>query len=199
MDEKHILVSLGDERAKEIAEVIGNKSCGRILDLLAEGDLTLSEISRKLKMPINTVDYNIKKLVRARLVEKASHWWSVKGKKMPTYRVSDRKIIISPRKSMAKAFAWVIGLTGLTVLTIREFMHEEVVSTVSDKAYGEVMLQIMPQEGAPIMMKGVEEGSSFLSSISGISPWSWFLIGAWFAVFLFFAYSIISDKFRRGL
>ena len=31
-----MMVSLGDERAKYIGEVIGNKSCKRILELLAE-------------------------------------------------------------------------------------------------------------------------------------------------------------------
>jgi len=70
MDEKSILINLGDEKAKWISEVIGNKSCNKILDLLAEKNLTVSDISHKLKMPINTVDYNVKKLVKAGLMMK---------------------------------------------------------------------------------------------------------------------------------
>ena len=186
MDEKHILVSLGDEKVREIGEVIGNKSCNRILDLLAEGELTVSDIARKLKMPINTVDYNVKKLVKAGLIESLSHWWSVKGKKMPTYRVSNRKIIISPRKSAAGVFAWVFGLTGLSALTLREVMKST-----------EVVISEVPRVMAEFDSLA---GSSAVESVGfwgGLGPWSWFLIGAWFAVFLFFIITLYNGKGGR--
>jgi len=186
MDEKHILVSLGDEKVKEIGEVIGNKSCNRILDLLAGESLAVSDIARKLKMPINTTDYNVKKLVRAGLIESDSHWWSVKGKKMPTYRVSNRKIIISPRKSVAKVFAWVVGLTGLSALTLREVMKPA---------------EVLVSE-APMMMAEFDSlaSSGAIESVgfwSGLGPWSWFLIGAWFAVVLFFVITLYNEKGGR--
>jgi len=202
-----IMVNLGDEKAKQISEVIGSKSCNRILNLLADKDFTVSEISRKLKMPMNTVDYNVKKLVKADLIEKASHWWSVKGKKMPTYKVSNKKIIISPRKSVAKVFAWTIGLTGLTALTIRELLGraQYAASPIIDavEKSGEVMMTSAPQaagalsDSAPIILEGAESGAGFLSFLAGINPWSWFLIGAWFAVFLFFAITLINDGRHR--
>ena len=122
MDNKHIMISLGDDKAKHVSEVIGSKSCNRILGLLADGDLTVSEIARKLKMPMNTVDYNVKKLVKAGLVEKAAHWWSVKGKKMPTYKVSNKKIIISPRSDVGKkvvySFLMVFALVAVVGLIV---------------------------------------------------------------------------------
>ncbi|MBU2577176.1 MAG: winged helix-turn-helix domain-containing protein [Nanoarchaeota archaeon] len=195
-DETSIMINLGDEKAKQISEVIGSKSCNRILNLLAEKDLTVSEISRELKMPINTVDYNVKKLVRAGLIEKASHWWSVKGKKMLTYKVSNKKIIISPRKSVAKVFAWTLGLTGLTALTIRELLGraQYAAAPVMDMAKGNALMAEATTSSAPIILEGAESGGAgFLSFLAGISPWSWFLIGAWFAVFLFFAITLIND------
>jgi len=192
MDEKQIVVSLGDERVKEIAEVIGSKSCKRILDLLADGDLTVSDVSRELKMPMNTVDYNIKKLLKAGLIEKASHWWSVKGRKMLTYKVSNRKILISPKKRIAKTFAWVIGLTGLSALTLREVM-KPVEDAVFNGASGGAKLMAAEFDSVG-GAKVTEAAPGFLF---GISAWSWFLIGAWFAVFLFFAFSIVSERRRR--
>ena len=197
-----IMVNLGDEKAKQIAEVIGSKSCQRILNLLADKDLTVSEVSRKLKMPINTVDYNIKKLIGARLIEKASHWWSVKGKKMPTYKISNRKIVISPKESVMKVFAWTIGLTGLTALTIKELLSRTVQYDTAGKS-GEATMASSPQitktlsDSAPIILEGAESGAGFLSFLAGINSWSWFLIGAWFTVFLFFAITLINSERHR--
>jgi len=217
-DDTSIMVDLGDPKAKAIAEVIGNKTCNKILDFLADNEATVTDVSSNLKMPLNTVDYNIKKLIRAGLIEKASHWWSVKGKKMPTYRVSNRQIIISPRRSLVQAFAWVIGLTGLTALTIKQFMgisysageqimgvardtvvnsvNESLVqggalmATVSEKATTEVAPAVI--DVAPVVLNNITNSEGFLSSIGGLGPWSWFLIGAWFAVFLFFAITLIN-------
>ena len=82
-DEKYVLVSLGDERAKEIAEAIGNKTSKKILDLLSDKEMSESEISRELKIPLNTADYNVKKLVKAGLIEEKKHFFSSKGKRIP--------------------------------------------------------------------------------------------------------------------
>jgi DNA-binding transcriptional ArsR family regulator len=214
-----IMVNLGDEKAKQISEVIGSKSCQKILNLLADGDLTVSDISKKLKMPINTVDYNVKKLVKADLIEKAAHWWSVKGKKMPTYKVSNKKIIISPRKSVAKVFAWTLGFTGLTALTIKELFgstvqyaagpvteygRDLVASDAATAAAGQLSNDAAQKsmeataQSAPIILEGAKNGGAgLLSTLSNIGPWAWFLIGAWFAVFVFFAITLINNERHR--
>lgn len=195
MDEKQILVSLGDERVREIGEVIGNKSCNKILDFFAEEDGTVSDIAQRLNMPMNTVDYNVKKLLRAGLIEKSSHWWSVKGKKMPIYKISNRKIVISPRKSVTKVFAWVIGLTGLTALTIREFIQSSNAIYVTKGGF----IQEAFSNGAALKMENdlMNIGASTVSSSGfwgSLASWEWFLIGAWFAVLLFFLVTIINER-----
>jgi len=199
MEEKQILVSLGDERVREIGEVIGNKSCSKILDFLAEEDGAVSDIAQKLKMPINTVDYNVKKLLRAGLIEKSSHWWSVKGKKMPIYKISNRKIVISPRKSVASVFAWVVGLTGLTALTIREFVRSSDLFYVTKQGFIEEVAPRSTLSGgqADVASESVMNFAGSVSSpgfLSSIPAWEWFLIGAWFAVLLFFVITIINEK-----
>lgn len=190
------MVDLDDPKAKAIAEVIGNKTCKKILDFLAENESTVSEVSLKLKIPINTVDYNIKKLLKAGLIEKSSFWWSVKGKNMPTYKVSNKQIIISPRKSLVKAFMWVLGITSLSALSVRQIMNRaysssrDLMGIARDKALEESsFLMVGLSEETQVISSS---SNSFFSFLVGINPWEWFLIGAWFAILLFFVITLIN-------
>jgi len=101
MEEKFIMISMDDEKATKVAEVLSNKTCKKILNLLADQkEVSQTDISQKIKLPISTVEYNIKKLVEAGLIERTTNFfWSVKGKKIPMYKVSNKSIIISPRNS----------------------------------------------------------------------------------------------------
>ncbi len=100
MDDKFILMGLNDEKAGYVAEVLKNKTCKKILDFLAETkEASEKDISRILEMPINTVEYNLKKLVKSGLVVKAKNFfWSVKGRKILMYKLARKDIIISPNK-----------------------------------------------------------------------------------------------------
>ncbi len=93
------MIGLDDERSKEIAEVIGNRTCKKIVVYLAEvKNASEKDISDKLEIPINTVEYNLNKLMKAGMIEKTKHFfWSVKGKKIDMYRLSNKKIVISPK------------------------------------------------------------------------------------------------------
>lgn len=92
------MIDIDDPRASQIAEVIANETCKKILIALAEDELNQSQISEKLSLALNTIDYNIKKLVAAGLIERVNKtFWSSKGKRIYTYRVSNKRIIISPR------------------------------------------------------------------------------------------------------
>ncbi|MAG50073.1 hypothetical protein CL621_00335 [archaeon] len=101
MDDKFVLVGLDDEKSKHIAEVLKNSTCKKILDFLADyGEASEQDISKNLEIPLNTAEYNLKKLIKAGLVEKAKNFfWSVKGKKIPTYKLAKKHIIISHKSS----------------------------------------------------------------------------------------------------
>ncbi len=100
MDDKYILMGLEDSRAGHVAEVLKNKTCKKILDFLAERkEASEQDIAKGLGMPINTAEYNLKKLIKAGLVEKTKNFfWSVKGKKIPMYKLARKHIIIAPSK-----------------------------------------------------------------------------------------------------
>src|SRR3989344_4999302 len=94
-----IMIDLDDARIAKIADVISNKTAKKILSLLAEGELGGGEISTKLNSPLNTITYNLKKLVEAGLVEKVNRiFWSSRGKRIEIYKLTNKNIIISSKK-----------------------------------------------------------------------------------------------------
>lgn len=208
--EKIISLDLNDSRMKHISEVFGSESCKKILNLLAEKELTETEIAKELKMPLNSVDYNVKKLVQAGLIESGSHWWSVKGKKMHSYRVSDKKIVISPKRTSSSVLlipALLVG--GLVSLTVKKFVElnsysssnvlmaksvEEGISysSVATAGAGEVARDSL-MASAPVMAQEVAPKASLIGSIPG---WEWFLFGIWFGILMFFILNYILEKKR---
>ncbi len=92
-----LLVSLKENKAKKLAEVISNKTCRKILDYLSDKkDATESSISKDLKIPISTVHYNMKALMTARLVKSDEYHYSEKGKEVSHYYLANQCVIIAP-------------------------------------------------------------------------------------------------------
>ena len=100
MADKFIMISLEENKAKKLAEVISNDTARKILDYLSDKEeATTSEISTSLKIPISTVNYNIKNLMENKLIESKEFKWSQKGREMDIYKLANKYIIISPKKS----------------------------------------------------------------------------------------------------
>lgn len=99
-DDKFILMGLDDDNAKNVAEVLKSKTAKKILDYLSETkEASEKDIADKLQLPINTIEYNLKKLISAGFVKKSSNFfWSVKGKKIPMYTPAKKHIIIGAKK-----------------------------------------------------------------------------------------------------
>src|SRR3989344_1274262 len=96
--EKFILVSLEEEKAKQIANVISNSTSRKILDYLANKDeASESEVARELNLPLSTIHYNIQQLRRNSLVEVKHFSYSDKGKRIEFYRVVKKFIVIAPK------------------------------------------------------------------------------------------------------
>jgi len=139
--EKRIEFDINDEKSAKIAEVISSKTCKKIIGLLAEKELSENDIAKELDMPINTVEYNLKKLISAGLAEKTqSFFWSVKGKKIPTYKIANKKIIISPKTSFKGVIASILAggvvFGGLKMIMNYNNMPDltRIAASASDKA-----------------------------------------------------------------
>ncbi len=188
-----ISIPLDDSRLKEIAEVITNKTCITILNYLSDNEKTTSEISSELKLQINTVDYNIKKLLKTGLIEKKSYWWSVKGKKMPSYTVSNKQIIILPNKKMSNLkYLFAFGITGIASIFIKYFSQRPKI--VYDR------LSSVAGNGVEILATKTMDSIVQQTNISSITYFPtfgfafWFLIGAWSMILLFFMFNIINER-----
>ena len=98
-DDKFIMFDIDDERSKDLADVLGNKTCKKIIDYLSEvKEASEKDIADALSMPINTVEYNLNKLIKSGLVEKTKNFfWSVKGRKIGMFKLARKHIVISPK------------------------------------------------------------------------------------------------------
>jgi DNA-binding transcriptional ArsR family regulator len=93
-----LLVSLKENKAKELAQVISNDSCRKILDFLGEKeDATETELAQKLNIPISTVHYNLKHLIKAGIITVDEFHYSEKGKEVNHYKLANKYIIIAPK------------------------------------------------------------------------------------------------------
>jgi DNA-binding transcriptional ArsR family regulator len=175
MTEKYLLFSLDDEKSKKLGEVISNSSCKKIVNFLADREASASEIASELKMPLNTAEYNLDKLVGAGMIERASgFFWSTKGKKIEKYRVANKLIVISPKKtnvySKLKGIVPAILVsalaTGIIAWCYKTQLEAQGMLEKAAESAGE-MLAAIPTQAA------IQETSIFGS----LSPWVWFAFG----------------------
>jgi len=172
-----------DEKSVKIAEIIANKTCKKILSVLAEKNASESEIASELGIAINTAEYNIKKLVEAGLIEKAEHWWSVKGKKIPIYKLANKYIVIAPKQKskVIKTFLPVVLLSGIVALILRYFTTNnfnlglEKTTESADK-----LIEAAPQASGAVNYPSL----SLWDKILALPSWEWFLIGALTAIII---------------
>lgn len=189
MNKKYVMVSLEDTRTKKLADVLGNKTCKRIIDFLAEKEATKTEIAKALKAPLNTVEYNVNKLVEAGLVEKSkNYFWSQKGKKIGIYKISNKYIVILPKsKNYFKPIVPVVIISGALTFLIWFFLRipytQRITIEEGTKALKDAAEMIKTQ--APF---------TFQSFLLSIPPWAWFLIGALIAVAVYIIILFISWK-----
>ncbi len=94
-----ILLSLEDSETKKIANVVSNESCRKILDYLSKKEATESELAEKLQLPISTVHYNLQQLINTGLISAEEFHYSEKGKEVLHYKLANKYIIISPKKT----------------------------------------------------------------------------------------------------
>jgi len=172
---KYLLISMDDERAKRLADVLGNKTCKKIIDLLAEKDSSEKDIADELKIPINTVEYNLKKLLDAEIIEKSkSFFWSKKGKKIGIYKLSNKSIIISPKNRISSKIksvvpALLISLAG--AFSLRYYYSSQTARQTTEDSFVKATTAIG------------EAGNLFITS-QPFPIWGWFLAGAILALLI---------------
>ncbi len=191
-----ISIDIDDPRTGLVAEALANKTCVRILGLLAEKDLTAGDIASNLNIPLNTTGYNLEKLISSGLVEKSSvFFWSVKGKKTPVYKVANRKIVISPKRLVRGVVPAVI-LSGIASVILRQIT----LSTSNSSGVSQKFVEsssLASSTGSDVAIRTLPEIASAVSNNSSLSGvWGWFFIGALFSLIILFLWDFISSNMR---
>lgn len=168
-NKKYILISMEDERAGKIAEILGNKSSKKIIDFLSEKkDMSEKEISNTLKMPINTVEYNLNKLLHVGLIEKTKNFFGArKEKKISLYKLSNKSIVISPKGKISSKLSSIVPALifgGVGALLIKSFVKP--VSQASE---------LLAKTDTVMSVAG--ESANAFSILQTLPSWYWFSLG----------------------
>jgi len=145
-------------------------------------------------MPLNTVGYNIKKLIQAGLIEEKKHFFSVKGKRVPFYKVSNKHIVLSPKKtysSQLKSVFPVVFISAIFTFFILWYERNKIlVQEMAPKTE-----EIMITGTKDVFGKGIVKATDFFASISMVG---WFLIIIWFIVIVFIIFNIRNERRFKG-
>jgi len=196
MTDKFLMFSLDDEKSKKLGHIISNPTCKKIIDILAEKKLSETDIANELKIPVNTVEYNLKKLLEAGIIEKAKdHFWSVKGKKIPIYQIANKLIVISPKKSFSsklKNIFPVVIISGILTSIIAEYYRiKPATQSIAERTFdsGNALVKsIGPTETAGQAASTAQAlASSSANNLCNFPQltWEWFLIGSLITLIIF--------------
>lgn len=173
MVDRYINVDLNDKRIGKIADAISNKTCKKILDILSDKEMSGSDISEELKLPLNTITYNLDLLKEAGLVESGrDFFWSEKGRRIVKYKLANKKIIISP-KARFTGLASAVLISGMVAFFIKiwenYYTRAFVDSIASQQFYAESGAKVAENAG----------------SVSFGEPALWFFLGSLIALIIF--------------
>lgn len=208
-----LLVSLKEDKAKQLAKVISNDSCRKILDYLAEKeDATETEIAKGLDLPISTVHYNLQHLMKSGIISVEEFHYSEKGREVNHYKLANKYIIIAPKttygiKEKLKSILPVSLLALIGAGSIHMYnTYFSTAARVMKSAPVPVMEAVMGA-GVPeaqVMEAAVDEGAraviekapEVVVEVSKVEPnlALWFLFGCLFVIVLIVIFELIKAK-----
>ncbi|HET6581592.1 MAG TPA: helix-turn-helix domain-containing protein, partial [Methanoregula sp.] len=98
-----VILEPGDERAQKISKAMGSQTASDILQLLAENKKSLTEITERLAIPLTTAKYHIENLLDAGLISVTETKYSVKGREIKIYSLTNQLLIVAPRTSNVRS------------------------------------------------------------------------------------------------
>jgi DNA-binding transcriptional ArsR family regulator len=99
MADNVVLLEPGDERAQKIAKAMSSQMASDILQLLAESPQSLTGITERLAIPLTTAKYHTENLLDAGLIQVSETKYSVKGREIKIYSLTNQLLIVAPRQS----------------------------------------------------------------------------------------------------
>jgi len=202
--ESFLLVSLKEEQAKKLAQVVSNETCRKILDYLSEKESTETELAEKLNIPISTVHYNLKQLIAGNLVTAEEFHYSQKGKEVSHYKLANKYIIIAPKtvwgikeklkQILPVALLAVLG-AGLIQLYTKFFQKA---SFAAERVATPMAAPALKEAASAIQQEAVSATTEIATNQAvqqAIQPniTLWFFFGAIFAILVY----VLTDYIRK--
>jgi DNA-binding transcriptional ArsR family regulator len=97
-EDSFVLISLKDEKAKKLGELLGNPTAKKILELLAKKEYTATDLAKEMNIPLSTIHYNLTNLEQGKLVIADEYHYSAKGKEVKHYKLANKMVIITPEQ-----------------------------------------------------------------------------------------------------
>jgi DNA-binding transcriptional ArsR family regulator len=102
MADNVVFMEPGDERAQKIAKAMGSQTANDILQILGEGPRSLTDITGRLNIPMNTAKYHIENLLDAGLIAVEQTRYSIKGREVKIYTLTNQLLVVAPRQSSVR-------------------------------------------------------------------------------------------------
>ena len=122
MTDSVLILEPGDERAQKIAKAMASQTANDILNFLSEGQKSQTEITERLAIPFTTVKYHIENLLDAGLVAVDATRYSVKGREIKYYALTNQLLIVAPRqanvRSLLLKYASLFGIVIVGALAV---------------------------------------------------------------------------------
>ena len=180
--ETFIMVSLEEEKAKKLAEVISNNTSRKILDHLAKKEASESELAKELSLPISTVHYNIQLLLKTNLVQSKEFTWSDKGKEINIYTLSKKYIIIAPSGTKVKE-----SFKNILPATLITFAIAGLI-----QLYYKTQFKEFDSISAPAAESALTKTAMVTTQIPNYALW--FLLGSLSIIIIYLIHSILKNK-----
>ncbi|MCX6697939.1 MAG: winged helix-turn-helix domain-containing protein [Methanoregula sp.] len=99
MADSVLILEPGDEQAQKIAKAMSSQTANDILNFLREGQQSQTEITERLAIPLTTAQYHIENLLDAGLISVAATRYSVKGREIKYYALTNQLLIVASKRS----------------------------------------------------------------------------------------------------
>jgi DNA-binding transcriptional ArsR family regulator len=122
MADNVVFLEPGDERAQKIAKAMGSQTASDILQILGDGPRSLTDITERLNIPMNTAKYHIENLLDAGLIAVEKTKYSIKGREVKIYMLTNQLLVVAPRQSNVRSlllkYASLFGIVAVGSIII---------------------------------------------------------------------------------
>jgi len=162
MAEEVVVLEPGDERAQKIAKAMGSQTASDILQLLSDGQKSLTDITERLAIPMTTAKYHVENLLDAGLLSVSETKYSVKGREVKLYSLTNQLLIVAPRQSNVRSlllkYASLFGIVafGSVVIAIMSSLFGS--ESMMRSSLNAVPRMAVQESGSAYAMKTAADG-----------------------------------------